>query len=32
MKFTIEVTDLPQLERVLGLLERVPGVTGARRR
>ncbi|MCC6534148.1 MAG: bifunctional (p)ppGpp synthetase/guanosine-3',5'-bis(diphosphate) 3'-pyrophosphohydrolase [Burkholderiales bacterium] len=32
MLFTIEVLDLPQLERVLGLLERVPGVTRARRR
>jgi len=32
MQFTVEITDLPQLERVLGLLERVPGVLSAARR
>ncbi|RPI43247.1 MAG: bifunctional (p)ppGpp synthetase/guanosine-3',5'-bis(diphosphate) 3'-pyrophosphohydrolase, partial [Betaproteobacteria bacterium] len=32
MRFTVEVNDLDQLSRVLGLLERVPGVTGAVRR
>jgi len=32
MQFTIEVADLAQLERVLVLLERVSGVTRARRR
>ena len=32
MLFTIEITALSQLNRVLGLLETVPGVTRARRR
>lgn len=32
MMFTIEVSDLPQLDRVLLLLGKVPGVTRARRR
>ena len=32
MQFTVEITDLPQLERVLGLLKNVPGVVRAVRR
>ncbi len=32
MQFTIEISDLLQLDRLLGLLERVAGVTSARRR
>jgi (p)ppGpp synthase/HD superfamily hydrolase len=32
MGFTLEVTDLAQLARVLGLIAQVPGVTSARRK
>ena len=32
MQFTVEIADLPQLERVLGLLKNVSGVTRAIRR
>ena len=32
MQFTVEITDLAQLERVLGLLKNVPGVVRAARR
>jgi GTP pyrophosphokinase len=32
MQFTVEITDLAQLERVLGLLRQVPGVVTAARR
>jgi GTP pyrophosphokinase len=32
MQFTVEIADLPQLNRVLGLLEGVPGVSRAVRR
>ena len=32
MLFTVEITDLPQLERVIGLLKNVPGVVRAVRR
>ena len=32
MRFTLEITGLEQLRRVLGLIQEVPGVVGARRR
>lgn len=32
MRFTLEITGLEQLRRVLGLIQEVPGVVGAKRR